>query len=154
MNNHTGPVVNQLSKWYKNSWNKYFIDWVAYWRCRYGCSSPSTKVLHDKSKLLLKMLITFSFLSSCRTQARAPSWAPALGRPEQMPEALHQWHHQADWEETAVGAARAVQAEHRQCCHPTCREVVGPLVCSTCLSAVGRHPAISFLRQIRCLKPE
>ena len=24
-----------------------FIDWVAYWRGQYGCSSPSTKVLHD-----------------------------------------------------------------------------------------------------------
>ena len=37
MNNHTGPVVNQVRN-----------DWVAYhWRGRYGCSSPATKGLHE-----------------------------------------------------------------------------------------------------------
>ena len=47
MHNHTGPVENKLKKYYTHSWNNFFYLHVAYWRGMYGCSSPSTKVLHD-----------------------------------------------------------------------------------------------------------
>ena len=35
-----------------------FMDWVAYRRGRYGCSSPSTKVLHDDGRLWLELVKT------------------------------------------------------------------------------------------------
>ena len=46
MNNCTGPMVNQLKKYLAHS-QLTFMDWIAYRRGRYRCSSPSTKVLHD-----------------------------------------------------------------------------------------------------------
>ena len=49
MNNHTGPMVNQVKKWCTRSWSNFFnfMDWVACWWGRYGCSSLGTKVLHE-----------------------------------------------------------------------------------------------------------
>ena len=41
-----------------------FIDWVAYWRGQYGCSSPSTKVLHG---------YTHYHLSGCSSWTLTPT---------------------------------------------------------------------------------
>ena len=49
MNSCTGPVVNQLKEIMQKQLKQiilYFTDCVASWRGRYGCSSPSTKLLH------------------------------------------------------------------------------------------------------------
>ena len=48
-----------------------FMDWVAYQQGQYGCSSPSTKVIHDQSALFqcsITMLRRNLFMTSDQIQ--------------------------------------------------------------------------------------
>ena len=69
MNNHTGPVVNQVKMMFLQLKPKTFIfmDTVPYWWGQYGCSSPSTKGLRGTDSVtrmgeILQIWFVFEFL--------------------------------------------------------------------------------------------